>query len=162
VSLLACEGAVAGRSFYKLDGDLLFDVEVLRRLDGCGGDIVLAVDRGASLGAEEMKVRLGGGFRVEAIGKGMDVLGGYQKSYGESIGIERINSRVVGQLFGGLRAAVGAGELGLYYEDVYGRLVDVGVDVRGVDVGDLGWMEVDTMEDLRRAESMGWGPVDEN
>jgi len=151
VSLLACEAAVAGRSFYKLDGDLLYHPQVLSRLDAAGGGLRIAVDKGVVLGEEEMKVRLCvDGRRVEALGKGLDP----ERSDGESIGIERVDGDVVGVLFRGLRDAVGNGETHLYYEDVYGRMIERGVAAEAVDVSDLPWCEVDTMDDLVRAEAM--------
>ncbi len=151
VSLLRCEPAVAGRSFYKLDGDLLFRAEVLVRLDAGEAPLTVAVDRGAALGDEEMKVRLGsGGTSIEAFGKGLDPAA----CHGESIGIERVSGVVVSSLFHGLGQAEGSGETHLYYEDVYGRLIEGGMRAEAVDVGDLPWTEVDTAEDLGRAEEM--------
>lgn len=151
VSLLRCEAAVAGRSFYKLDGDLLFRPDVLDRLDASDEPLAVAVDRSARLGAEEMKVRLGGDDRtIEAFGKELEP-GACQ---GESIGIERVNDVVVSSLFNALGAAHGSGETHLYYEDVYGRLIAGGLSAEAVDVSDLPWTEVDTAEDLKRARGM--------
>jgi choline kinase len=151
VSLLACEQAVAGRAFYKLDGDLLFRAEVLERLDEVDSGLVVAMDRSVELGQEEMKIWLKqGGTSIAAFGKGLEP----SSCHGESIGIERVNEVAVSLIFHGLRQAVEAGETHLYYEDVYGRLVDHGLEARGVDVGDLSWIEVDTAGDLSRAEAM--------
>jgi choline kinase len=151
MSLLGCEGVVAGRSFYKLDGDLLFQPEVLPRLDGAGGQLAVAVDTGVELGHEEMKVRLrGDGRTIGAFGKGLDPA----SCQGESIGVERVNGVAVSLLFHGLREAQEAGETHLYYEDVYGRLIERGLEAEAVDVSDLGWTEVDTAEDLSRADAM--------
>ena len=151
MSLLGCEDAVAGRSFYKLDGDLLFRPEVLDRLDACGGQLAVAVDKTAQLGVEEMKVRLAADRRtIEAFGKELEPA----TCQGESIGIERVNDVVVSSLFHGLRGARGSGETHLYYEDVYGRLIGDGLNAEAVDVGDLPWTEVDTAEDLARAKQM--------
>jgi choline kinase len=151
MSLLGCEEAVAGRSFYKLDGDLLFQPEALTRLDAVGGQLAVAVDTGVGLGQEEMKVRLrGDGRMIEAFGKGLDPA----SCQGESIGVERVNGVAVSLLFHGLREAREAGETHLYYEDVYGRLIVGGLEAEAVDVSDLGWTEVDTAEDLSRADAM--------
>ncbi len=151
MSLLGCEEAVAGRSFYKLDGDLLFQPEVLRRLDAAGGQLAVAVDRGVVLGAEEMKVQLrGDGRAIGAFGKGLELA----SCQGESIGVERVSGVAVSLLFHGLREAREAGETHLYYEDVYGRLIGRGLEAEAVDVSDLVWTEVDTAEDLARADAM--------
>jgi choline kinase len=150
MSLLGCREAVAGRSFYKLDGDLLFRKEVLERLDASAGQLAVAVDRGAQLGAEEMKVRLDGEGRIAAFGKGLDP----SICHGESIGIERVREVAVSSVFHGLAEAHGSGETHLYYEDVYSRLIGTGLWAEAVDVTDLAWTEVDTAEDLARATSM--------
>jgi len=146
VSLWLCRHAVAGRPFFKLDGDLLFRGEALARLDAAPAGVAAAVDFRPGLGAEEMKVIARDG-RVEAFGKHLDPA----RSSGESIGIERVSGVAVSRLFHSLGAAVEAGETSLYYEDVYDRLPAQGVDLWAVDVSDLGWCEVDTPEDLEGA-----------
>ncbi len=151
MSLLECEQAVAGRSFYKLDGDLLFRPEVLDRLDQCPAPLAVAVDKAARLGQEEMKVRLdGAGPRIASFGKHLEP----SSCAGESIGLERVSGVAVLRLFHGLRAAQQAGETHLYYEDVYARLIDKGQEAEAVDVSDLPWAEVDTREDLAHARAM--------
>lgn len=151
MSLLGCREAVAGRSFYKLDGDLLFRKEVLDRLDASAGQLAAAVDRSAQLGQEEMKVRLEEeGGRIAAFGKGLDP----SVCHGESIGIERVREVAVSSVFHGLAQARGSGETHLYYEDVYSRLIGSGLWAEAVDVTDLAWTEVDTAEDLARATAM--------
>lgn len=151
VSLLHCREAVAGRSFYKLDGDVLFHPAVLDRLDACQTPLAVAVDSRANLGAEEMKVRLEPGTsRITAFGKGLPPA----TCSGESIGIERVGAEMSEPLFEQLAAARACGETGLYYEDVYGRMIDGGLRAEAVSVGDLGWTEIDTPEDLAAAAAL--------
>jgi choline kinase len=150
VSLLLCERAVAGRSFFKLDGDVLFRPELLGRLSASRGDIVAAVERRTDLGAEEMKVLVGDDRRITAFGKHLDP----KHAFGESIGIELVAARATRRLFDALSRARDSGEQHLYYEDIYGRLLGAGVDVRMVDVTDLAWTEIDTPEDLLVARGM--------
>jgi choline kinase len=152
ISLMHCEKAVAGRSFYKLDGDLLFHSEVLGRLDKASLPLAVAVDAKAKLGDEEMKVMLRHGTpEISAFGKGLVP----KNCYGESIGIERIGESIVSTLFDALRSAQSAGKTNLYYEDVYSELIGAGqICAQAVDVGDLGWAEVDTKQDLAVAEGL--------
>ena len=151
VSLLLCPEAVGSRAFYKLDGDVLFDSRVLDRLRAAGGParLVAAVERRDDLGDEEMKV-LVDGDRITAFGKHLDP----RASFGESIGIELVGAEVAPRLFAGLEAAGEAGETSLYYEDVYARMVEGGLDARAADVSDLAWTEIDTPDDLERARRL--------
>lgn len=146
VSLYHCAGAVGGRAFFKLDGDVLFHRAVLARLDADPAALSVAVDRKANLGDEEMKV-VADGNRIRAFGKKLDP----RQCAGESIGIEKLDASFGQQLFAALGAAVDRGQTDLYYEDVYGDLVSSGADARAIDVSDLPWIEIDTPEDLAAA-----------
>jgi choline kinase len=149
VSLFLCREAVGDRAFFKLDGDLLFQDDVIGRLSSSAGELAVAVERRDDLGEEEMKVTADGD-RVLSFGKHLVPA----TSAGESIGIERVSGVAVSSLFHGLEQAVSAGETTLYYEDVYARLIARGLDARLVDVTDLAWTEVDTPADLERAREL--------
>jgi choline kinase len=146
VSLHLCARAVAGRSFFKLDGDVLFSGAVLERLSADEAPLSVAVERRDDLGDEEMKV-LAEGSAIRAFGKKLDP----RRAAGESIGIEKLDETASGSLFRALDAKVARGHTDLYYEDVYGELVAAGMSAHLVDVTDLPWIEVDTAEDLARA-----------
>ena len=151
VSLLACAEAVAGRAFYKLDGDLLFHPAVLERLDASAAELAAAVDPGVKLGHEEMKVQLQPGTRwISAFGKHLEPA----LCWGESIGIERVGAAAAPRLFASLAQAKSEGRTDLYYEDVYSRMIAAGTRAEAIAVGDLGWAEVDTAEDLLAASEL--------
>jgi len=149
VSLLLCREAVAGRAFYLLDGDVLFHPEILARLDEGDADLAVAVERRTDMGEEEMKI-LVDGDRVRAFGKGLDP----RASFGESIGMARIGERASARLFDELARVHGEGRTNLYYEDVFNHLIETGHLVKAVDIGSCPWIEVDTPEDLARAEAL--------
>ena len=149
VSLFLCREAIGDRAFFKLDGDLLFHAGALTRVGRSTGALAAAIEAGHALGDEEMKV-LVDGDRITAFGKHLDPA----RSFGESIGLERVSGVAVSSLFHSLGEAFAAGETGLYYEDVYARLVGHGLDARAVDVSDLPWTEVDTSDDLARARAL--------
>jgi choline kinase len=150
VSLHLCAGALRGRSFFKLDGDVLFRPEVLARLEAAAAPLVVAVDRRDDLGAEEMKVTADSDGRITAFGKELPP----EASAGESIGIERIDAAVSDALFDALARASAAGRVDLYYEAIYAELIATGIDARLVDVSDLPWTEVDTLDDLAHARAL--------
>lgn len=164
MSLAVCQNAVDGQDFYKIDGDLLFTEQVLQRLDACPAALSVAVDTRATLGQEEMKVQLAaratdramGGDdasqRIVAFGKGLDPA----KCAGESIGLERVSGNGVTLLFDALDQAAAKERTMLYYEDIYGELLqsEKAFEAVAIDVSDLPWIEIDTHEDLKAAEAM--------
>jgi choline kinase len=147
VSLALCRDALEGSAFFKLDGDLLFDRDVLTRMDSSPGTLAVAVDRRVDLDLEAMKVQVAEDQRIVAFGKGIPL----DRAAGESIGIERISASASASVFDALEDAVRNGETGLYYEDVYSRLIENGLVASLVDVSDKRWCEVDSSEDLSRA-----------
>src|SRR5687768_10762038 len=56
VSLALCREAVGERSFFKLDGDVVFDLELLERIAAPGAELAAGVDSSRKLDAEAMKV----------------------------------------------------------------------------------------------------------
>ena len=150
VSLALCRSAVGPDAFFKLDGDVVFQRQVLERLDASSVELAVAIDSGRTLDAEAMKVSVSGA-RISAFGKGI----GLAESAGESIGIERIAASHSAILFDALDTAISGGETNLYYEDVYSRLIDAGaLQAEPVEVADLSWTEVDDFSDLERARAL--------
>jgi len=146
VSLFRCAEHLDGRAFFKLDGDLLFHPDVIVRLASAGGALSAAIDKRARLGDEEMKV-ITDGDRIRCFGKKLVP----ERCSGESIGIERLGEASSKLLFGALASAMRLGRTDLYYEDVYSELIEDGLDARAVDVSDLPWIEIDTIDDLADA-----------
>jgi choline kinase len=147
VSLHACATHLSGE-VWKLDGDLFVEDEVIARLARAplrDDEMLCAVSRRSDLGDEEMKVALNGD-RIVRFGKRI-------AGHAESAGIERIGSYALSTVLHAVGAAVTGGETDLYYEDVYDRVLSR-ITARAVEVGDLKWTEIDTPEDLQRAEHL--------
>jgi choline kinase len=150
VSLALCREAVDGRSFFKLDGDVVFDAELLTRVAAPSAELSAGVDSSRKLDEEAMKVVVEGS-RIRRFGKGVPLTA----SHGESIGIERLDSSASGKLFDALDEQVRAGVTGLYYEDVYSQMIERGeLAAEVADVSGLRWTEVDTFEDLEAARRL--------
>lgn len=150
VSFHGCAHKLTGET-WKLDGDLIVEDAVLERLARSpmhDDELLCAIDRRHDLGAEEMKVELAG-TRIIGFGKAIDP----KRAGGESAGIERIGSRALSSIVDAMGAAVTAGETHLYYEDIYDRLLQArALRAIAVDISDLRWTEIDTAEDLIRAQ----------
>ncbi len=144
VSLALCAEAVNGEGFFKLDGDVVFQADVLRRLEQASAALAVAVDGTRRLDEEAMKVTAAG-RRISAFGKGLSL----EQSAGESIGIERLSAEAAEVVFSELEAQCSKGRTDRYYEDVYSDLIEGGrLEAELVEVGDLPWGEVDDLADL--------------
>lgn len=148
VSLAACAEAVGERAFFKLDGDVVFQPELLARLDDAPWSLSVGVDASRRLDEEAMKVTVApASLRITAFGKELRTA----DSAGESMGVERVSEDAAAALF---RAAATAPE-DWYYEGVYSQLIAAErLDAGAVDVSDLPWTEVDTPEDLEVARAL--------
>lgn len=152
VSLALCKDALEGASFVKLDGDVVFEPEVLARLLRApeDADLLVLTDSVRERDAEAMKIREKDG-RIAEFGKGIPL----SSSHAETIGIEALSKHAGDAFFRAVSVHLERGERGLYYEDVYSELLGQGLlSARAIEVGDLAWTEVDTYEDLARARTL--------
>jgi choline kinase len=150
VSLALCRDAVGGRSFFKLDGDVVFDPELLTRIAEPRAELSAGVDSARKVDEEAMKVVVEAGV-IRRFGKAVPL----SESHGESIGIERISSSACSKLFDALDERVAADVTNLYYEDVYSQMIGRGeLTAVAADVSGLRWTEVDTFEDLEAARRL--------
>jgi choline kinase len=146
VSVLAAREAMQDRPFALMMGDHLFEPGVLRRLlrmSRAPGEALLACDAQETLPAiveEATKVRMCG-ERVTAIGKALDPFDALDT------GLFVCGS----SLFGALLESCEAGDTSL--SGGIARLSARGL-VRGVDIGDAQWCDIDTVADLRMAEQL--------
>jgi choline kinase len=149
-SLLVAEPALAGEDFLQLDGDVILDEQVLPRLLAAPGEALLAVDRREDLDEETMKVQLEG-ERVVAIAKPLDPA----RCAGEYIGVAKLSAAAARQVFEELARFPGEDLTHEYYEHAFHRLSAGGrVPFGIVDVHDCTVLEIDNVEDLRRAEAL--------
>ncbi len=151
VSLAYCAEQLRGRAFFKLDGDVVFEPEVLTRLLASDAPLAVAVDRSRALDEEAMKVRADQHGTITVFGKGIPCA----ESAGESIGIERLDASASITLFAALEEMQKQGRTERYYEDVYSDCLALGsLTAQVVEVGDLAWTEIDNYDDLAVARSL--------
>lgn len=146
-SLLLCRPHVEHDTFMLLDGDVVFDLEVIEELVSRGPDC-LAVRSVGEIGLEEVKVMADAEDRVQAIGKHVPV----RSAMGESVGVELFSAASAKRLFACLHHRVyEQGLLNEWYEAAFQQLIDEGATLYGVDIGSMYATEIDTIEDLLAA-----------
>jgi choline kinase len=146
VSVLAAREQLQGRRFALLMGDHLFEARVLARLLQMfteQDETLLAVDRRAAtpaIAAEATKVQMTGS-RITAIGKDLTSYDALDTglfvcapSVFEALDISRASGDTT--LSGGIRQLAARGL------------------IRGVDIGDASWHDIDTMADLETAANL--------
>jgi choline kinase len=148
-SLLLTREHVENDGFILLDGDVVFDVDVIEELVSRGPDC-LAVRSVGGIGLEEVKVTADNEDRVLAIGKHVPV----RTAMGESVGIELFSASTSKKLFEALQARVsGQALVNEYYEASFQQIVDEGTTLYGVDIGSMYASEIDTLEDWNAANA---------
>ncbi len=147
-SVAVARDALDGRSFVKLDGDLVLDPTILAGLcrhprSAC------ALDMRAHLDEEAMKATVSDG-RVSGLGKWI----ASADAAGESIGVERIAKTDAPKVFDALARIVKT-KPDAYYEDAYHQLIEAGEwALTAHDIGGARWSEIDCRADLERAREL--------
>jgi choline kinase len=133
-----------------LNGDTLFEAEVVRRLlrephaPACA-----AVSRKASYDHDDMKVRLDADGCVRDIGKRL--LG--DPPDGEAIGVTRLREAGAAAFREALETVVRTPDAPrLWYTSALQTLAGR-IPVRAIDIADLWWSEIDDLEDLERVRA---------
>ncbi len=148
-SLLLAREQLEGETFIKLDGDVIFDEEILARLVAAGdGWSYACVDRTA-VDEEVIKVQCDAEGNISRIGNDAPVT----SAAGESIGVERIDERSCATLFTTLEAMMeDPANHERYYEVAYDAIVQAGEPFKALDITGLRWVEIDTLEDYELAQ----------
>ncbi|MEJ0073716.1 MAG: phosphocholine cytidylyltransferase family protein [Candidatus Saccharibacteria bacterium] len=153
-SLLLGRSYLEGETFIKLDGDVLFDQQIVDRLVAAAdGDSYVCVDNTA-VDEEVIKVVCDADGAVLRIGNKLPVA----EAAGESIGIERIDSAASGILFAELeRMLQDPGNHQNYYEVAYDTIISEGAPFRTIDITGLHWVEMDNHDDYALAQKFFGG-----
>jgi choline kinase len=149
-SLLLAEPLVGGGPFLLLDSDILFPAELVRRVLDTTARPALALDR-HTCSEEEMKVEVDGRGFVRDIGKDLVPA----RAAGESIGVEAFGAEDGRELFATLRKRiVDEKRENEFYEASFREMIKAGRLYLAVDTTDCPAMEIDSAEDLKRAQSL--------
>jgi len=147
-SLNLTKSFVGDDDFIKFDADVVFEDAVLEKLVKDASQTCLCIDKNIHLEKEEVKVSLDKKGKVLEVGKKIDL----KKAKGESIGIEKIGKAASKILFEELEKVLADPKnQNEYYDDSYTTLVKKGVPFYAVDISNLKWVEIDTLEDYKLA-----------
>jgi choline kinase len=132
-----------------LDSDIIFDHRIIGKLLNSGYKNCLAVNSSHKLGAEEIKLMTDSKNKILKIGKELDP----DASIGESIGIELFDKNFFRKLSDVLeRKIVTEKNVNEFYEASFQELYDAGNEMFAVNVSEFKSIEIDTPEDLTRAQ----------
>lgn len=143
-SLYLARDVIVEGDFFYLNGDVVFDPEILQRLAAAPLGSWLAVDT-KTCAEEEVKAQCQGD-RVVRLSKEVPPA----VARGEFIGIARFAISDAPLFVASLDKAVAAGEVLAYFELAVERILDQ-TPVRVLDVSDLAAVEIDFPEDLAAA-----------
>ena len=151
-SLLCARDVVEGQPFVMLDGDIVFDPEVLIAVVKSEHADCLALRPANDLGEEEVKVIPDPADRT--LVKRIHVSVPPADAIGESIGIEKFSAATSAVLFQTIEQRIARyGAKTEYYEKAFDQLCQEGkLALRAIDVGTLYCAEIDTPEDLARVQ----------
>ena len=143
-SLAMARQAIGDDAFLLSDGDVIFSESPLPALLAAAEPCTLAVDRGAPLADEEMKVLVDEAGLVAQLSKRLDP----RACIGESIGVQKLGGPALSLMWDELAAVLRDNAATAYYEDVFQRLIDRGIPFGVSDVTPGSWMEIDDCADL--------------
>jgi len=147
-SLWLTKTAVLKNDILLLDSDIVFDSRVIKLLTDSEYQNCLAVKSTEKLSEEEIKIDLNQDNSIAEISKEVDP----EIAAGESIGIEKFSANLVNNLFSILDQMVLEEKLdNIFYEAAFQRAIDSSAKIFPVSVGDLKCLEIDFVEDFKKA-----------
>ncbi len=136
--------------FILVDSDIIFDYRILPLIINKEEKIKIALKK-HKLSAEEIKVVIDNKFKIKKISKKISP----QKAFGESIGIEFFPKKYIDHLFSTLRKRViEENNMNEFYEATFEEMIKNGIDFYGVDINNLEAIEIDFIEDFKKAEEL--------
>jgi choline kinase len=139
---------VYGASFLYLHSDLLYHPEIIDKCLKYKESTVLMVDK-IKCSAEEMKVRVNNGLLIKS---DKDIPP--DEAYGEWLGISKFSKEVSKELFNEIDLILQEKKYKVYDTFALTRIAEKGIEIPVCDIGGLPWIEIDTADDLKRAENI--------
>ena len=150
-SLLLAREEIVGHELLLLDGDIVFDDELVPLLIKSLHQSCFAVRTNGGIGEEDVKVEANDKKEIVRIGKDIAAV----SVYGESIGIEKFSRGDTTKLFTTLEKRIRTeNRVNEFYESSFQEMIDSGSRLYAVDAGLYRSIEIDTAEDLHTAETI--------
>lgn len=150
-SLLMAREDIEGHELLLLDGDIVFDDELLPLLIRSPHESSLLVRTKGNIGEEDVKVETNDNNEIVRIGKEIAAA----SAYGESIGIAKFSRGDTTRLFTTLEKRIRTeNRVNEFYESSFQEMIDSGSRIFAADAGPYRSIEIDTAEDLHSAESL--------
>ena len=152
VTMAVLENAITrGGDILLMDGDVLYDRRMLRRLVGSPHRNLFLLDRDVGPGEEPMKLAIEAGHPVDF----RKTLERTHEYYGESVGFFRFDETVAQDLCAAARQVIADGRRGDYMEEAIRNVLLASTKGRFgfEDITGLPWIEIDFAEDIVRAKN---------
>jgi choline kinase len=154
-SLFCARAHADNEELLLLDADIMFDEEIVRLLLAATNSNCVAVRTEGEIGDEDVKVAVSKGGEITHIGKAINS----QQIYGESVGIEKFSKEGTRILFQTLEERIKSeGGKSEFYEASFQAMIERGTKIHPVNVDALRCIEIDTADDLHRAEKLFSSP----
>jgi choline kinase len=141
----------SGRTVVLMDGDVLYDPEMIARLLAAPEENVLLLDRVIEPGDEPVKICV----RGERIVDLRKVPEHPHDWYGESVGFFRFSPATARDLAERCSGYVAQGRTRVEYEEAIRDLILAEPDrFAAADISDIPWIEIDFMDDVTRAREI--------
>ena len=146
-SFLLVSNFIKSEEFLVLNVDTIFDFSLLAALLKTRSS-AMVVDNFKIVGEEETKVKINKG-RIVEISKSISP----EEANGEYIGISKFSPDVADVIFDKIREMLKNGEGDKWYEDALNRVLNR-VEILPVYTDGKKWIEIDTIDDLKKAREM--------
>jgi len=148
-SLWLARAELANEEFLLLNSDVLFAPRMVKGILSADKESTLMVDDVHPLAKEEMRVMVDEDKRITAISKELDP----KVSEGEYIGLARFGKGFSKAFFEKMDEMIDVGQRDVWYEQAIAQILDEH-PLYALSTKGLPWIEVDTFEDLARAEEV--------
>lgn len=136
--------------FVLINSDTIFHIDILRRLINTPHKHAMMIDDHKQLGAEEMKVLVNDANHITHIHKSLDA----SQAKGEYIGLLKFSKSAATPLLQSLTEMIAEND-SAYYEDALQKMItNHAIPVHALSTQGLPNMEIDTHEDLAKAQEM--------